>query len=157
MSDYLFSGLKVIDCATVIAAPAAAMILADYGADVIKIEQPGEGDMLRMLGDIPTTPYADSDWFWQLDGRNKRGVALDRPAEGVAGRPSSLWLLGGYQLFFAVLLLLIFRIWLTHQNGSCECGGSPGEIVAKRFCLNFNRGAGSFAVIPVANAKLASY
>ena len=77
MSDYLFSGLKVIDCATVIAAPAAAMMLADYGADVIKIEQPGEGDMLRMLGDIPTTPYANSDWFWQLDGRNKRGVALD--------------------------------------------------------------------------------
>lgn len=77
MSDYLFSGLKVIDCATVIAAPAAAMMLADYGADVIKIEQPGEGDMLRMLGDIPTTPYADSDWFWQLDGRNKRGMALD--------------------------------------------------------------------------------
>jgi crotonobetainyl-CoA:carnitine CoA-transferase CaiB-like acyl-CoA transferase len=77
VSDYLFSGLKVIDCATVIAAPAAAMMLADYGADVIKIEQPGEGDMLRMLGDIPTTPYADSDWFWQLDGRNKRGMALD--------------------------------------------------------------------------------
>jgi len=77
VSDYLFSGLKVIDCATVIAAPAAAMMLADYGADVIKIEQPGEGDMLQMLGDIPTTPYADSDWFWQLDGRNKRGVALD--------------------------------------------------------------------------------
>jgi crotonobetainyl-CoA:carnitine CoA-transferase CaiB-like acyl-CoA transferase len=77
LSDYLFSGLKVIDCATVIAAPAAAMMLADYGADVIKIEQPGEGDMLRMLGDIPTTPYADSDWMWQLDGRNKRGMALD--------------------------------------------------------------------------------
>ena len=90
-------------------------------------------------------------------GQSKRGVALGRPAAGVAGRPSSLWLLGGYQLFFAVLLLLIFRIWLTHQNGSCECGGSPGEIVAKRFCLNFNRGAGSFAVIPVANAKLAGY
>lgn len=77
MSDYLFEGLKVIDCATVIAAPAAAMMLGDYGADVIKIEQPGEGDMLRMLGDIPTTPYADSDWFWQLGGRNKRGMALD--------------------------------------------------------------------------------
>ncbi|MGY8852821.1 MAG: CaiB/BaiF CoA transferase family protein [Pseudomonadales bacterium] len=77
MSDYLFSGLKVIDCATVIAAPAAAMMLADYGADVIKIEQPGGGDMLRMLGDLRTTPDADSDWFWQLDGRNKRGMALD--------------------------------------------------------------------------------
>lgn len=67
----------MIDCATVIAAPAAAMMLADYGADVIKIEQPGGGDMLRMLGDLRTTPDADSDWFWQLDGRNKRGMALD--------------------------------------------------------------------------------
>ena len=77
MTDHLFSGLKVIDCATVIAAPAAAMILADFGADVIKIEQPGEGDMLRMLVDIPTTPYADSNWFWELDGRNKRSITLD--------------------------------------------------------------------------------
>ena len=77
MSDYLFSGLKVIDCATVIAAPAAAMILADFGAEVIKIEQPGEGDMLRMLSDIPGTPYAESNWFWQLDGGNKKSIALD--------------------------------------------------------------------------------
>lgn len=77
MSDYLFSGLKVIDCATVIAAPAAAMMLADFGADVIKIEQPGEGDMLRLLSHIPTTPDAGSDWFWQLDGRNKRSITLD--------------------------------------------------------------------------------
>ncbi len=48
MSDFVFSGLKVIDCATVIAAPVAAMILADFGADVIKIEPPG-GDMLRRI------------------------------------------------------------------------------------------------------------
>ena len=45
----IFSGLKVIDCASVIAAPTAAMMLGDFGADVIKIEQPGDGDMLRML------------------------------------------------------------------------------------------------------------
>ena len=77
MNQYLFSGLKVIDCATVIAAPAAAMILADFGADVIKIEQPGSGDMLRLLSDISTTPDAGSDWFWQLDGRNKRSLAVD--------------------------------------------------------------------------------
>ena len=77
MSDFLFSGLKVIDCATVIAAPAAAMMLADYGADVIKIERPGEGDMLRILGDIAATPDANNDWFWQLDGRNKRSLTLD--------------------------------------------------------------------------------
>jgi crotonobetainyl-CoA:carnitine CoA-transferase CaiB-like acyl-CoA transferase len=77
MDRYLFSGLRVIDCATVIAAPAAAMMLADFGADVIKIEQPGDGDMLRRLSHIPTTPNAGSDWFWELDGRNKRSIALD--------------------------------------------------------------------------------
>lgn len=85
MDQYLFSGLKVVDCATVIAAPAAAMILADYGADVIKIEQPGTGDMLRMLSHIPTTPNAGSDWFWEMDGRNKRSIALDlKQPEGLA-------------------------------------------------------------------------
>ena len=77
MSDFLFSGLKVIDCATVIAAPAACMMLADFGADVIKIEQPGEGDMLRTLSTISTTPDASSNWFWELDGRNKRSITLD--------------------------------------------------------------------------------
>ena len=80
MSDYLLSGLKVIDCATVIAAPAAAMMLADFGAEVIKIEQPGDGDMLRMLSDISGFD-TDSNWFWELDGRNKRSIALDLKSE----------------------------------------------------------------------------
>lgn len=77
MDNHLLNGLKVIDCATVIAAPAAAVMLADFGADVIKIEQPGAGDMLRILADIPTTPDAQTNWFWQLDGRNKKSLALD--------------------------------------------------------------------------------
>ena len=85
MGEYLFSGLKVIDCATVIAAPAAAMILADFGADVIKIEKPVDGDMLRMLSNITTTPDADSNWFWQLDGRNKRSISLDLKTEAGLG------------------------------------------------------------------------
>ncbi|MEM7020147.1 MAG: CaiB/BaiF CoA-transferase family protein [Pseudomonadota bacterium] len=75
MSDFVFSGLKVVDCATVIAAPAAAMMLADFGADVIKIETPGEGDMLRMLSMF--VPDGAENWFWDLDGRNKRGIVLD--------------------------------------------------------------------------------
>lgn len=77
MSDYLFSGLKVVDCATVIAAPVAAMMLGDFGADVIKIEQPGEGDMLRLLSTVAGAPQSGTDWFWQMDGRNKRGLTLD--------------------------------------------------------------------------------
>ena len=47
MNDHLFSGLKVIDCASWIAGPAAATILSDFGADVIKIEPPGAGDPWR--------------------------------------------------------------------------------------------------------------
>jgi crotonobetainyl-CoA:carnitine CoA-transferase CaiB-like acyl-CoA transferase len=77
MSDYLFSGLKVLDVATVIAGPAAAMMLADFGADVIKIEMPGSGDMLRTLSRIPTLPQADGDYLWQMDGRNKRSLTLN--------------------------------------------------------------------------------
>ena len=46
MSEHLFSGLKVIDCASWIAGPAAATIMSDFGADVIKIEPPGCGRSL---------------------------------------------------------------------------------------------------------------
>ena len=77
MDDYLFSGLKVLDVATVIAAPVAAMILADFGADVIKVEGPGSGDMLRGIRDVPQESDATADYMWQLDGRNKRGLVLD--------------------------------------------------------------------------------
>ena len=77
----LFAGLKVIDAASVIAAPAAAMILGDFGADVIKIEQPGKGDMLRMLSRLPGLQAGGKDWFWQMDGRNKRSLTLDLKTE----------------------------------------------------------------------------
>lgn len=59
-------------------------MLADFGADVVKIEQPGSGDMLRMLSNISTTPDAEADWFWELHGRNKRGLVLD--LKSAAGR-----------------------------------------------------------------------
>ncbi len=81
LDNYLFSGLRVIDAATVIAAPAAAMMLADFGADVIKIEQPGAGDMLRIIRDVPETVPGGEDYMWQMDGRNKRGITLDLKSE----------------------------------------------------------------------------
>ena len=74
---YLFAGLKVIDAATVIAAPAAAMMLADFGADVVKIERPGSGDMLRAARPVPHESPAAADYMWQLDGRNKRSLTLN--------------------------------------------------------------------------------
>ena len=81
---YLLSGLKVVDAATVIAAPAAAMMLADFGADVVKIEQPGAGDMLRMISGIRTMPGAGIDYLWHMDARNKRSITLNlRSAAGL--------------------------------------------------------------------------
>ncbi len=74
MPDPLFAGLKVIDCASWIAGPAAATILSDFGADVIKIEPPGAGDPWRARG---ANPDSQIDHYWQLTARNKRSLALD--------------------------------------------------------------------------------
>ena len=71
-----FAGLKVIDCASYIAAPAAATMLSDFGAEVLKIEPP-EGDPLRVLWRIPGAPPANSNYPWELDSRNKRSLVLD--------------------------------------------------------------------------------
>jgi crotonobetainyl-CoA:carnitine CoA-transferase CaiB-like acyl-CoA transferase len=69
----LFSDLKVIDCASWIAGPAAATILSDFGADVIKIEPLG-GDPWRGRG---ANPHTKTDHYWQLTARNKRSLAID--------------------------------------------------------------------------------
>lgn len=73
----LFAGLKVIDCGSYIAAPAATTILADLGADVVKIEPPGAGDPYRQLPKLPGNPVCEHDYAWILDNRGKRGLALD--------------------------------------------------------------------------------
>ena len=73
----VFSGLKVIDAASFVAAPAAAIIMADFGADVIKIEPPGEGDAYRGLSFLPGMPVSATNYCWTVDDRNKRSLALD--------------------------------------------------------------------------------
>ncbi len=77
MSDPLFSDLLVLDCASFIAGPAAATMLSDFGARVIKIEPPGGGDGYRMLQHLPGLPRGDTDYPWALTNRNKESVALD--------------------------------------------------------------------------------
>ena len=76
MSTGLFGDLLVIDCASFIAGPAAATVLSDFGARVIKIEPPGIGDAYRNLFRLRGTPD-DVDYFWALDSRNKESLALD--------------------------------------------------------------------------------
>lgn len=75
------AGIRVIDVATVIAAPFCATMLGEFGADVLKIEHPIGGDALRRFG----TPSQRGDTYtWLSESRNKRSVTLDlRMAEGV--------------------------------------------------------------------------
>jgi len=75
-SDNIFSGLKVVDFSNFVAAPAAAVILSDFGADVIKVEPPN-GDPWRLGHKIPPQPLADDPYQWHLNNRNKRSIALD--------------------------------------------------------------------------------
>ncbi len=70
------SGLVVLDISSFIAAPAAAVALADFGADVIKIEPP-DGDPHRNNFRNASYPVSDRNFPWQLDGRLKRSLALD--------------------------------------------------------------------------------
>jgi crotonobetainyl-CoA:carnitine CoA-transferase CaiB-like acyl-CoA transferase len=67
------AGLRIVDVGTRIGAPFAATLLADFGAEVIKVEQPGTGDFMRNIG-----PFADGySLWWAVEGRNKKSVTLD--------------------------------------------------------------------------------
>ena len=71
-------GIKVIDIATVIAGPGAARYLADFGADVIKVEAPG-GDGTRRMGWVD--PADGDSYMWKLVARGKRAIVLDLKTE----------------------------------------------------------------------------
>ena len=71
MEQGIFAGLKVIDCASFIAAPAAATVLSDFGGDVIKIEPPGRGDPYRALPQVAGNPTSEHNYTWILENRNK--------------------------------------------------------------------------------------
>ena len=67
-------GLRVIDMATVFAGPGTARHLADFGADVVKVESPS-GDGVRRMGWFP--PEGGDSYTWKLLGRGKRAIVLD--------------------------------------------------------------------------------
>jgi crotonobetainyl-CoA:carnitine CoA-transferase CaiB-like acyl-CoA transferase len=74
----LLDGLRVLDAASFIAGPVATTAMADFGADVVKIEPPG-GDTYRVRNaGYPASPY---NFPWIVDNRNKRGIAVDLRTE----------------------------------------------------------------------------
>ncbi len=79
--DNIFSGLKVVDLASFIAGPNAAVMLSDFGAEVIKVEPPS-GDPWRHGHQIPPQPFSTDPYPWHMSNRNKRGMALDLKSPG---------------------------------------------------------------------------
>jgi len=80
-NDNIFTGLKVVDLSSYIAGPGAAVILADFGADVIKVEPPA-GDFWRLGNKLPIEPISDEAYQWHLTNRNKRSLTLDLKSAG---------------------------------------------------------------------------
>ena len=74
MSRQALEGLKVVEVGNIIAGPWCASMMADFGARVIKVEQPGTGDMIRGMGRI-------KDLWYTIEARNKRNVTLNLKEE----------------------------------------------------------------------------
>ena len=75
-SPCLLEGIRVLDVASYIAAPIASTMMADFGAEVIKIEPPN-GDTYRYINDNPGMPTDAGDFHWHLNNRNKKSICLD--------------------------------------------------------------------------------
>jgi crotonobetainyl-CoA:carnitine CoA-transferase CaiB-like acyl-CoA transferase len=132
--------IRVLDLATVIAGPGAARYLADFGADVLKLERPGTGDSTRGMG-LPD-PADGTSLYWKMVSRNKRCATIDlKSDEGRAAvlrlvadahvvienfRPGTLERLG---LGPDVLLAANPRLVITRVTGFGQDGpyaGRPG-------------------------------
>lgn len=138
-------GLTVLDLATFVAAPFCCTLLGEFGAEVIKVEQPGKGDDLRRLG-MPTA--AGPSLWWYVEARNKKSITCNlRTTEGqdlikkLAGhsdilaenfRPGTMegWNLGYEQLKALNAGLVMVRISAFGQTGPHRDQPGFGRIAA---------------------------
>jgi formyl-CoA transferase len=73
----VLADIRVVEVGTMVFAPSACAILADFGAEVIKVEPPGKGDLNRHYHTLPGMPVSDLSYTFQADNRNKKSVAID--------------------------------------------------------------------------------
>src|SRR5262245_56029180 len=77
-TDLPLRGLRILDVASFVAAPVAATVLGDYGADVIKVEPVIDGDPNRLISVLSSGyPKCSVNYPWHLDSRGKRSLAID--------------------------------------------------------------------------------
>ncbi len=129
--------LKVIDLSTVLAGPNCARYLADFGADVIKVERPDTGDSLRNMA--WRDPRDGTGLWWKVVNRNKRTIALD--LKDAADRVTFLRLIDG-----ADVLVENFRPGTLERMGL-----GPDQLLARRPSLVMTRISGFGQDGPYAN------
>lgn len=127
-------GVKVVELGVWVAGPAAGGILADWGADVIKIEPP-TGDPARMFGRMLGCDMGLNPPF-EMDNRSKRSVVLDLGTD--AGRATAFELLAGADVFLtnvrpgALQRLRLDFESVSAANPAWSTGSSPGTAKAGR-------------------------
>jgi len=142
------SGVTVLDLATFLAAPLCATLLGEFGAEVIKVEQPGVGDDLRRLGRATDPGGSGPSFWWLVEARNKKSITCNlRDPEGqalirrlVAGshvvaenfRPGTLerWNLGWDALSALRPSLVMVRVSAYGQTGPARDRPGFGRIAA---------------------------
>jgi len=148
-------GLTVLDLATFVAAPFCCTLLGEFGAEVIKVEQPGRGDDLRRLG----TPAREGlSYWWLVESRNKKSITCNlRVPEGQAlitrlaatadvlaenFRPGTLerWRLGWDELRAANPRLVMVRISAFGQTGPYRERPGFGRIAAAMSGISYLSG-----------------
>jgi len=125
------AGVRVLDASTMIAAPSTAAMLADFGAEVVKLERPGSGDHVRRYG----ATKSGIGLYWKALARNKKSVALDLHSPGAQAlllrwlpsfdvfvenfRPGTLerWNLAPQRLLAAAPQLVVLRVTAFGQDG----------------------------------------
>src|SRR6184192_402955 len=149
------SGLTVLDLATFVAAPFCCTLLGEFGAEVIKVEQPGRGDDLRRLG----TPAREGlSYWWLVESRNKKSITCNlRTPDGqdlirrLAGgadvlaenfRPGTMegWGLGWDALRAANPRLVMVRISAFGQTGPYRERPGFGRIAAAMSGISYLSG-----------------
>jgi crotonobetainyl-CoA:carnitine CoA-transferase CaiB-like acyl-CoA transferase len=92
----VLDGIRVLDTASWVAGPVAATLMADFGAEVVKIEPPG-GDAYREFASAPGMPESDVNYPWLLSSRNKKSAVVDLAL--AEGREVLLALVRGADVF----------------------------------------------------------
>ncbi len=148
-------GLRVLDLATFVAAPFCCTLLGEFGAEVIKVEQPGRGDDLRRLG----TPVREGlSYWWLVESRNKKSITCNlREPDGQAlvrrlvrdtdvlaenFRPGTMerWSLGWDDLRATNPRLVMVRISAFGQTGPYRERPGFGRIAAAMGGLSYLSG-----------------